>query len=265
MKFVETLVYSFMELWLLGLIAFLIALYTGTRKLKSKKNRSQLVLIFVQAWFVTFVAKLIFSYIGQSMQWSASPQSGFAQNLLPLGIGAYVARQLILLEFGLEPYKLKRLEYIGAFLVVSFILGSITPEKSKETSDFNEPELTVIVNRQASEGVTQDHMNQKFLDNFESYSIQRIREKFADHYKARSLPVPELKVRAESNYIILGTTKLAITRVFEEGVSNAALILGIKGDEILRVGCFSRSTYQVEVSAGECGKKIEQTYDVSFK
>ena len=128
-----------------------------------------------------------------------------------------------------------------------------------------EPELTIIVNAQAADGVTQTHMDQNFLNNLEEYLITRSEEKMENHYKSRGLPVPELKILAESNYIELGSTKLAIVRIFEEGVSNSALILGVKGDEVLRVFCASRNTYQVEVSTGECGKKIEDTFGVSFK
>lgn len=154
---------------------------------------------------------------------------------------------------------------LGIMIVTSLYRALLGSEQRQQQESNPAPQVTVMVNRQSSDGVKQDHMNQKFLDNFESYTKEKIVEKIENHYKSRNINVPTLNIKAESNYIVLGSTKLAIVRVFEGARSNSAMILGIIGDELVRVGCFSESAYQVEVSSGECGEKIEQTYGVSFQ
>jgi hypothetical protein len=41
---------------------------------------------------------LVFGFLGHSLQWKESAQSGFAEFLLPIAAGAYFARQLLRLE-----------------------------------------------------------------------------------------------------------------------------------------------------------------------
>ncbi|MCX7183832.1 MAG: hypothetical protein NTW90_01090 [Nitrosospira sp.] len=94
---IEILFYNFIEAWMLGLIAFIAGRYVGQGHVKLPTGMGRIFLMYLQVWAVTFVGKVAFGFLGHSLQWEESTQSGFAEFLLPIAVGAYFARQLLLL------------------------------------------------------------------------------------------------------------------------------------------------------------------------
>ena len=152
-----------------------------------------------------------------------------------------------------------------ADIIQTTFSGDSAQETRPVDAQLVEPELTVLVSRQDSEGVTQDQMDLEFLANLEKYTLERVKTIVADHYESRGEKPPSLGIKPESNYIELGDSKLAILRFFEGEKSNSVYVFGIIGNEMVRVLCASKSKYRVEITTGECGAKISEVFRVSFQ
>lgn len=94
----ESLFFKFIEEWLMGLIAFIAGRYVGGGNIKLPNKIGRGFLIFLQVWGLTFLGVIVFGFLGHTLHWRESFQSGFAEFLLPLAAGAYFARQLMHLE-----------------------------------------------------------------------------------------------------------------------------------------------------------------------
>lgn len=127
------------------------------------------------------------------------------------------------------------------------------------------PKIITVVSRQPAEGMTDADMSLDYLRGLEIYTIERIKSKVADHYAAEGHSVPDTRIRSESNYIEVQGKKLAIVRFFEaNNAGNGVFIIGLVKDELVRVGCTIDSKYQIEITSGDCGAKIEQTFGIAY-
>ena len=73
------------------------------------------------------------------------------------------------------------------------------------------------------------------------------------------------KVNAKSVYMRVGGKKLAIIKINMDSLMRSTTIIGIKGNELHRVSCIRASNHDISVWSGVCGKKIEETFNVSIK
>jgi hypothetical protein len=87
--------YAFIQAWAIGLIALIVGRYVGRGNVKMPPGIWRIFLVFLMVWTVTYIGKLAFSFLGHTLQWSESAQTGFAEFLLPLAAGAYFARQVL--------------------------------------------------------------------------------------------------------------------------------------------------------------------------
>lgn len=93
---IEKSIYFFLSAWLLGLVALILGRFVGKPRASFSDKPGQNILIYLQVWAFTALAKLTFGYLGYLAHWSESTQSGFAEFFLPIATGAYFARQLLL-------------------------------------------------------------------------------------------------------------------------------------------------------------------------
>ena len=91
---IEQLIYSFLEAWLIALIALIIGRFAGASPPRFPSGIARNLAVFFQVWVITAIAKYAFGYLGHTLQWSEAAQAGFAEFLLPIAAGAYFARQL---------------------------------------------------------------------------------------------------------------------------------------------------------------------------
>ena len=94
----ESLFLSFVETWLLGLIAILVGRYIGPGNAQFPKGVGRILFAYLKVWALTFFARVSFNFLGHSLHWDESAQSAFADFMLPVAAGAYFARQLLRLE-----------------------------------------------------------------------------------------------------------------------------------------------------------------------
>jgi hypothetical protein len=261
---IEALVYQFLETCGLALIAFLLGRYRGKTLVIAESIKGAGLLIFIQVWVITFCAKVIFIIMGNSLAWADQLQVSHSEFLLPLTVGTYSARQLILMKSQGANYILKR-QYHLIFLVLIFIAWGVGVNKIN-ISDIDQarPGVAVIVSRQDAERKTQRDMTYTFLSRLEDVILSGIKDKLSVRFKARGESVPELEWKSESHFIESNNIKLAIIRVFSGELSNSASIVGFKDDELIRVLCVVDGNLHVEVSVGPCGNKVQEVFDVDL-
>jgi hypothetical protein len=179
-----------------------------------------------------------------------------------------------------RPYRVFRMErnyWIYALGAVLFVLlmaqlgrylgneasqGTATPAQSGSPS--TNAEVRVVVSSQDSEGVTQAQWDQKFLNNLESYTRERITQKAKELLAANGQPDATVNLESQAVYVESGNTKLAVIRIQGNDGSNQALIHGIVGNQLKRVGCVRNSTEQIPISYGPCGEKVKEVFGVSL-
>jgi len=162
-------------------------------------------------------------------------------------------------------------------LVVLFAAGPIGKymrqqpnERERTTQPTNSAvspsDIQVIVSSQDAEGATQQDLDLAFLKNFESYSIERIKQLTKNHLASTGSQAVDVALTAESNYIEVNGIKLALIRVrAADSTFNQIMVLGIVGNEIKRIGCIRNAAEAVPVSYGPCGEKIHAVFGVTLK
>ncbi len=182
-------------------------------------------------------------------------------------VGGTVLFLLLMLAFSTIINLKNSLPIYSQMLQVIFGIDEaldVTPITENSPPKVTSPQLTIIVSKQDSEGITQDQMTQIFLSRLEKYAEDRIKAIVKSHYESSGQKAPVTDMISESNYIELDGTKLALVRVFEEGKSNSIFIHGIKDKEIVRILCASQTTDRVEITTGDCANKISEIFGVSF-
>ena len=92
---IEALWYKFMQTWLLGLIATILGRFAGRTSVRFPESWRARAAIFLQIWWVTFLAVLAFGYAGHLFGFQEHTQAGIAEFLFPLIAGAYFGRQAL--------------------------------------------------------------------------------------------------------------------------------------------------------------------------
>lgn len=92
---IESLLYKFAETWMLGLFAMLLGRFIGRTSVRFPETWRARFTVFMKVWGVTFLAVLTFGYAGYILRLQEHTQSGFAEFLLPLVVGAYFCRQTL--------------------------------------------------------------------------------------------------------------------------------------------------------------------------
>lgn len=92
---IESLVSSFVQAWLLGLVALLIGRYAGRGPKALPVFIGPKLLVFLKVWAVTFLAQVAFAALGITLGFREHYQAGFAEFLLPIAAGAFYAHHLL--------------------------------------------------------------------------------------------------------------------------------------------------------------------------
>jgi hypothetical protein len=123
--------------------------------------------------------------------------------------------------------------------------------------------IQAAISTQSSDGVKQEAMNNDFLKALEEHTKKRVKFHAEAYLKSIGSKITSVDIQASSVYIHAGNFKLAVTRL---NASNTAQvhILGIRGDEAIRVTCASQSPNPIPLSYGKCADKIYEAYGVKI-
>ena len=92
----QALVSSFVQAWLLGLVALLVGRYAGRQHKQMPLFFGPKVVLYLKVWAVTFLAQVAFAYLGYLLGLKEHIQSGFAEFLLPIVAGSFYAHHALL-------------------------------------------------------------------------------------------------------------------------------------------------------------------------
>jgi hypothetical protein len=99
---IQAIVTAFFQTWLLGLVALLIGGYAGRQRKQMPLFFGPKVVIYLEVWAVTFLAKVAFEYLRHLLWFNEHIQNGFAEFLLPIVAGSFYAHHT-LLRISIEP------------------------------------------------------------------------------------------------------------------------------------------------------------------
>lgn len=153
---------------------------------------------------------------------------------------------------------------VAALAIALPLLFVINASAAKENKQL--PPMIVISGSEDAEGVTQKDFDLSTLKALENRTLAQVKNKMQNYLKSQgqSTTLPELK--SESNYIELGTFKLAVVRVKNPQLVNQVFIFGIKGQELKRVACVRTTKFKdsIPLFYGPCGEKIKETFGVEL-
>ncbi len=92
----QSLVFEFVQAWLLGFIALLAGRYLGKRKKVFPASLGRKLFLYAQVWSVTFLMLLFLTPIGRALALPEHLQSGLAEFLLPIAAGTCFAHMQLL-------------------------------------------------------------------------------------------------------------------------------------------------------------------------
>jgi hypothetical protein len=138
-------------------------------------------------------------------------------------------------------------------------------EKAPTSSDKRTPVIAAITT-QTSEGITDANLDQAALKNIEGWLIKTMLEKAKIHYAESGNDPKDFnpRVNARSVYMTVDGKKLAVIKIDFDNAVRSANIMGIRGNEFVRVSCIRTSNDDILIFSGECGNKIKEAFGVSL-
>lgn len=149
-------------------------------------------------------------------------------------------------------------QLVGKALGESVNAGDKVQSEPIAQPDFSN--LEVIVARQASDGVTEADFSQEFLTKLEKWTVDRTSANAKKYWDAANVPFAQRQLLGESVYLDYGKHKLAVIRVRQGATIPNATIVGIIGNELVKIACVDRGGGDVTVTAGPCGSKINEVF-----
>lgn len=121
-------------------------------------------------------------------------------------------------------------------------------------------EIKVGVSRQDSMGKTQQDLDQNFISNLETYTVDRVKVKAREYLASIGKSDEKINLTSSAVYVEYGTLKLAVIKINSTDGSNQVWVTGIRDREIIRIVCVRNSVNPIPISYGKCGEKIEEVF-----
>lgn len=163
--------------------------------------------------------------------------------------------------------------FVGAILlamVTSPIFTSIGGDRNDKAFTYKTNAIApiiVISSVQSAEGVTDADLDLVTLKILETWTVNTILEKGKSKYAELGYDPNTFnpEIDANSVYVSVSGKKLAVIRINIGNLIRAVTIMGIKGNELHRVGCMRSSNHDIPVWSGECGNKIQEVFGVTLQ
>ena len=120
----------------------------------------------------------------------------------------------------------------------------------------------VVVSRQPADGITEANFDQAFLANLQSWVVERTMANAQKYLDAANVPQSMRDFTGESTLIERYGHRLAVVRVRVGESTPNATVVGISGNELVKIGCINRSGADVTVTDGPCDSKIREVFSV---
>ena len=159
-------------------------------------------------------------------------------------------------------------DYIIAIVLVILIVGytSWTSQNIYKNDLPNEQlvpssgtEIHAVVSTQSSQGVTEQDFSIEFLQALEKWLVEGIEKKLAAAIDSGKTSAYITDVG--SVYTDMKGKKLAVIRIRSD-IDATVSVIGIRGDELIRVTCVRRTTEQIPITSGACYLEISEAFSV---
>lgn len=185
------------------------------------------------------------------------------------------------MKSGFKPYdasaSAKRMRSLWLTLAVVAVFAAIafaskqsetnsplTPQSASQIQTVALPEVKTIVSRQDAEGVTEADFSPEFLKNLEAWTHQRTIANAEKHWDALNVPESARIVSVEGVYVEAGGKKFAVLRTRTNNIAPSAVVVGVLGSDLVRIGCVVEAEQDVQISSGPCNEKVKEVFGVSL-
>lgn len=144
-------------------------------------------------------------------------------------------------------------------IVFYFFIAISFPSYSQNT--VQNTEIQTFMSKQSSDGVVQESMNIEFLNALEEHTKKRVKFHAEAYLKSIGSKNTNVDIQASSVYVYAGSYKLAVTRLYTPSASQVH-ILGIRGNQAIRVACVNENPNPIPLSYGKCADKIYEAYGI---
>jgi hypothetical protein len=112
---------------------------------------------------------------------------------------------------------------------------------------------------QSSDGVKESDLDQAVLKKIEAWIVETHIQKF----KTRLPENYEPNISAKSVYVIIDGKKLIVVKLNFENLVRSVTVMGIEGDNFIRVACIRKSNHDIPVLHGVCGDEVRKSLSVT--
>ncbi len=139
------------------------------------------------------------------------------------------------------------------------------PTPTRPTSAVPTAKIVTAVSTQSSQGVVEADLDQPGLARLEGWIVDTVVEKSKLAPNGATVdPVAFRKsLNPKSVYVTVSGMKFAVTKMRPPG-TRMVFIVGIRGEELIRVACLRDSDEDIAVLSGPCGEEIERSFHVTL-
>jgi hypothetical protein len=132
-----------------------------------------------------------------------------------------------------------------------------------------EAEIQVGVSRQDAGGKTQKDFTIDFLNNFESFTVERLKVKTRESMAEKGFPNAEVNLSSGAVFVEYGSVKLAVVKInlfdlSHQVIANQVFVAGIRDNQLIRLACTRKSAKVIPISYGACGDKISEVFGIKL-
>jgi hypothetical protein len=193
----------------------------------------------------------------------------FAVGFLVVSIGKLVSRSKRPISDSLRSISIIAMSFL---LLATFgqmytrdILSAVPDRAPSTTPPPARAEVVTAIATQSSEGVTEADMDQPGLMRLQEWIVDMTVEKTALVSGESTFDAAAYKrsLNPESVYLTVAGMKLAVTKMRPPGARMVS-IMGIRGDELIRVICARDSAEDIVVLSGACGAEIARAFQITL-
>jgi hypothetical protein len=122
-------------------------------------------------------------------------------------------------------------------------------------------QIVAAITTQNAEGVTSSDLDQEGLLKLEAWFVQTILQKSEERITKQGYAP---KIRANSVFIDIQGNRLAVIKIRMAGI-RSVMVVGVKGNNLLRVTCIRKDDHDIPLFSGECGNKMNEAFDVAVQ
>jgi hypothetical protein len=148
--------------------------------------------------------------------------------------------------------------YVYAVLVIAFLFLASAQASNSQSK------VQAFTTTQSTEGVTEADWDQNFLNNLEAWFVESIRTRSKEKYASMGYDPKTYNpnIVASSVYMDIQRKKIIVTKINIDQSMRNVIVMGIKGNQLIRVNCIRSSNQDIPVWSGVCGDEVYRSLGI---